>query len=244
MSRCNVLGIALVLAALYIASGPAAQGACLLTCPYASQPYPNYGCSGAGGFLITSWSVQDLGGGAISIHPNPNGIVPNLTGTMDCDGSTFTASSTSPGPCTAVYTLNGILSSSTQWTGTFKVQYLGGAPCAECIDQTFVVSGSCTPSNAPQGTFPVSGWITANPNPAQGSTLLRFYSPGDAALTLEVFDVTGRHLQTLVDQVVLPRGIHEMHWSSAMGVPTASAVHFARLTAGENVEITRFVLLR
>jgi hypothetical protein len=163
---------------------------------------------------------------------------------MNCDGSTFSAGATVPGQCTIVYTLDGVLSSSSQWTGTFKVQYLGGVPCADCINQTFVIAGSCSPSDAAEGAFPVSGWITASPNPAQGSTSLRFYSPGDAALTLEVFDVTGRHLQTLVDHVLLSRGVHEMPWSAAMGAPTASAVHFARLTAGENVEITRFVIVR
>ncbi|HET9886019.1 MAG TPA: T9SS type A sorting domain-containing protein [bacterium] len=239
MSRCRVF-LSLCTAALFIPNVPAANGACLLTCPYASQPYPNYGCA-AGGFLITSWSVQDLGGGAISIHPNPNGIVPNLIGTMDCDAGTFSTTSSSPGGCTIQYSLNGVLTSATQWTGTFKVQYLGGVSCADCLNQTFGVSGSCTPSGV-TGALPVSGWITASPNPAQGSTSLRFYSPGEDVVTLEIFDVTGRHLQTLVDHVVLPPGIHEVPWSATLGA-TASAVHFARLTAGENVEITRFVLV-
>jgi hypothetical protein len=143
-----------------------------------------------------------------------------------------------------VYTLNGVLDSPSQWTGTFKVEYLGGPPCVDCMNQTFSVSGGCSPTEVPKGTSPVSGWITASPNPAHGATSLRFYSTGENATTLEVFDVTGRHLRTLVDQVLLPRGFHETPWSAALEKSTASTVHFARLTAGAHIEITRFVIVR
>lgn len=243
MSR-SVLVRALCTVWLLIGIAPAARADCLLTCPYASQPYPNYGCSAVGGYLITSWSFQDLGGGAISVHPNPNGIVPTLTGTMDCDGSTFQASGSVPGPCSVFYTLSGIIGSPSQWSGTFTVQFFGGPPCQECMNQTIGVQGSCSPTDVPDEMILGSGWIAASPNPSQGSTSLQFYAPGDVELTLEVFDVTGRQLRTLIDGVVLPRGVHETPWSAAMGSSTASAVHFARLTAGAHVEITRFVVVR
>jgi hypothetical protein len=48
----------------------------------------------------------------------------------------------------------------------------------------------------------------------------------------------------MIDQVVLARGFHEATWSAALERSTASTVHFARLTAGAHVEITRFVIVR
>jgi len=234
-----------VLAATSLLSGiaSAARAECLLTCPYASQPYVIYGCS-AGGILITSWSFQDLGGGLISVHPNPNGLVPTLTGTMDCDGATFEASATVTGACTEVYTLTGVINSPSQWVGTFNVQYIGGGNCLDCFDQTFPVQGSCSPSDIPDEMILDSRWITASPNPSHGSTSLQFYSPGDVEISLQVFDVTGRKLSTLIDRVVLPRGMHETPWSQPLSSTTASAVHFARLIAGDHAEITRFVVVR
>jgi len=231
-------------AALGVVIAPTARGDCPLICPFASQPYAIYGCSAGGGILVTSWSFQDLGGGGLSIHPNPTGQIPDLVGTMDCDTSTFQATSSSPGACTIVYTLGGIIDSPSHWTGTFTVQYIGDPPCLECENQTIPVQGSCSPSDVSDEMIPGSAWITASPNPAHGSTSLRFYSPGDAALTLEIFDVTGRHLRTLIDGVVLPRGVHESPWSAALAPSTTSAVHFARLIVGDHAEITRFVIIR
>jgi hypothetical protein len=220
---------------------PRVEATCLAVCPYGSFPYPQYGCAGGGGFLVTSWLVQ-LFEDDITVHPYPIGMIPILTGTVDCDNSTFSATSSGSGDCTALYTLTGSITSPSQWTGTFSVQYKGGPPCLDCIDQIFEVSGSCV-TDAPTPGNAVLGSIVASPNPAQASTTLRFDSTGDAAITLEVFDVTGRLLRTLVDHVVLPRGVHEMPWSAEPGSSTASTVHFARLTAGEHVEIIKFVVL-
>ena len=244
MSR-SALVRALCTVSLLIGIAPAARSECLLVGSYGSFPYPNYGCSAIGGFLITSWFFQDLGEGELSVYPYPNDMVPTLAGTMDCAGLSFEVSASVPGPCTVLYSLSGTIESASQWSGIFTVQYLGGPPCLDCVNQTIPVQGSFTGAiDAPDEMILDSRWIAASPNPSQGSTSIQFYAPGDVELTLEVFDVTGRHLRTLIDGVVMARGIHETPWSAAFGSQAASAVHFARLTAGAHVEITRFVVVR
>ncbi|HEX7069415.1 MAG TPA: T9SS type A sorting domain-containing protein, partial [Rhodothermales bacterium] len=61
-----------------------------------------------------------------------------------------------------------------------------------------------------------------------------------AHVTLSVFDVTGRLVDTLVDGWQ-PDGSRVVDWS-ASALP--SGVYFARLTAGNQVQNIRMVLLR
>ncbi len=80
------------------------------------------------------------------------------------------------------------------------------------------------------------GW----PNPFTGGTLLRFSLPAQAHATLEVFDVAGRRVATLVDGPT-PAGSHSVRWDAAQH---DAGCYFARLRADGSSAITRLVIVR
>lgn len=51
------------------------------------------------------------------------------------------------------------------------------------------------------------------PNPFSGSTMMRFTTPQEAPVRLDVFDVLGRRIETVSDQR-FPRGTHQVRWNS------------------------------
>jgi photosystem II stability/assembly factor-like uncharacterized protein len=78
------------------------------------------------------------------------------------------------------------------------------------------------------------------PNPFNPSTNIRFSLPASGLATLEVFDILGREVRTLVNGELKP-GSHEVTFD-ATGL--ASGVYFYRLQAGGVVQTKRLVLLR
>jgi hypothetical protein len=85
-----------------------------------------------------------------------------------------------------------------------------------------------------------------SPNPGRGAQRLRFGLPRDAAVTLEVFDATGRRVATLLDRAQLPAGYHSAVWQPARDGHgrVASGIYFHRLTAGGETRTMRAVMVR
>jgi galactose oxidase-like protein len=80
----------------------------------------------------------------------------------------------------------------------------------------------------------------ARPQPYQPGGRIVFAVPVEGAVTLRVFDVRGRLVQTLVDGR-MPAGRHEVAWD-ARGL--ATGVYFAELRSGALHEHQRLVLVR
>jgi hypothetical protein len=78
------------------------------------------------------------------------------------------------------------------------------------------------------------------PNPVTAATTIRFTLPVAGPATLEVYDVTGRRVETLIDRV-LAAGPHEIRWDPA---EFGSGVYFCRLRAGERERTRKLVLVR
>jgi hypothetical protein len=83
------------------------------------------------------------------------------------------------------------------------------------------------------------------PNPFNPTTTIRFRLADAARAELTVFDVRGRRIRTLVDEV-LSAGEHAQGWdgTNQRGEPVASGVYFYRLTAGDFRETRRMLLLK
>jgi hypothetical protein len=84
-----------------------------------------------------------------------------------------------------------------------------------------------------------------HPNPFNPITAIRFSLPKSARVQLTVYDLLGRPVVTLVNEV-RPDGIGEVVWDgrSAGGNPVASGVYFYRLRTGKNVLTRKLVLLK
>jgi hypothetical protein len=90
----------------------------------------------------------------------------------------------------------------------------------------------------PELSFDLGG---AFPNPFWSQTTLAYSVPTETEVRLEVFDVLGRRVSTLVDEIQAP-GWYEARFQAEPGL--ASGLYIARLRAGGQSLVSRFTLAR
>jgi hypothetical protein len=84
----------------------------------------------------------------------------------------------------------------------------------------------------------------AYPNPLNASVSIPYVIDRTGPVSLEIFDLQGRLVKTLVDAERWP-GLYTARWDGrANGAETASGMYFARLRAGERIKTTRLLLLK
>jgi hypothetical protein len=98
------------------------------------------------------------------------------------------------------------------------------------------------------GVGDTPGMVTLNqnyPNPFNPSTTIPFYLPQSGATSLIVYDVRGRLVRTLIDDV-LPAGPRNLEWDGRnnQGQRVASGVYLYRLTFGDFVQTKKMTLLK
>ncbi len=83
------------------------------------------------------------------------------------------------------------------------------------------------------------------PNPFNPVTALNFALPQATHVTLEVYNVLGQKVATLVDRDY-PAGRHSVEWNSRQsdGREVASGVYFARIKAGEFTASKKMVVVK
>ena len=101
-------------------------------------------------------------------------------------------------------------------------------------------------TSLPTGTgpaLPAAASLTNYPNPFNPTTTIRYTVPSAQAVTLAIFDVSGRLVRSL-DTGAKTQGAHEKTWDGRDngGRPVASGVYYARL-AGPSTTLTRKVVL-
>jgi hypothetical protein len=98
----------------------------------------------------------------------------------------------------------------------------------------------------PIASLPTSYALLQNhPNPFNPTTRIRFELPVSVAVSLAVYDVSGRVVKRLVD-TTMPAGRHEVAWHGRndAGQAVASGVYFYRIQAGDFIDTKRMVLLK
>jgi len=78
------------------------------------------------------------------------------------------------------------------------------------------------------------------PNPFNPSTAISYQLPASNLVTLKIFDILGREITTLVNEVKTP-GEYSVQWDPQ---GQASGVYFYTLRAGDFVATRKLVLLR
>lgn len=92
-----------------------------------------------------------------------------------------------------------------------------------------------------QNTVPADYIVYQNyPNPFNPSTNIRFALPKESHVKLTIFDVTGREVQTLVNDN-LAAGTHTVEWSAR---DLASGIYLYRIEAGSFVQVNKMILLK
>ncbi|MFB0516914.1 MAG: carboxypeptidase regulatory-like domain-containing protein [Candidatus Neomarinimicrobiota bacterium] len=82
------------------------------------------------------------------------------------------------------------------------------------------------------------------PNPFNPNTTIVYELPEASAVTLKVYDLTGKLIRTLVSEA-MPAGYHTVVWDGkdAKGTSVATGVYFYRIAAGEDFTETRKMVL-
>jgi uncharacterized protein (DUF362 family) len=75
------------------------------------------------------------------------------------------------------------------------------------------------------------------PNPFNPSTMIVFYLPRNEFVTLKVYDITGRKIETLIEGEV-PAGEHRLQWTAG---GLASGIYICRMQAGSFSETIKMV---
>ncbi len=84
------------------------------------------------------------------------------------------------------------------------------------------------------------------PNPFNPYTTIPFYLPRTASVSLRIYDVSGRLVRMLMNDIVKEAGKHTVIWDGTddSGKPMASSVYFCRFEAGSHRETRRAVLIK
>jgi hypothetical protein len=85
----------------------------------------------------------------------------------------------------------------------------------------------------------------SSPNPFRQSTTIRFQLKERQKVSLAVYDVLGRRIETLVNQEMRPGRNLKVEWTGedASGRSVASGVYFVRLQTASGTQDTRKVVL-
>jgi hypothetical protein len=78
------------------------------------------------------------------------------------------------------------------------------------------------------------------PNPFNATTVIRYNLPSESNVSIEIYDILGRKLQTLVDDKQ-PAGYHQAVWNANS---RSSGIYFYRIQAGEHSETRKMLLIR
>ncbi len=93
-----------------------------------------------------------------------------------------------------------------------------------------------------QYQLPASFALNQNyPNPFNPATEISFALPMAGDVTLEIYNVVGQRIATLVDGEQYPAGSHAITWDAA---EFASGMYLYRLQAGEFVETKKMIMLK
>lgn len=84
------------------------------------------------------------------------------------------------------------------------------------------------------------------PNPFNPSTTIRFTLPLDKAVSVRIYDVSGRVVRTLIDHQFMYKGAHEITWNgeTEAGVQAASGTYLYSLQYGNFRQTRTMVLLK
>lgn len=231
------------------------------TCPGSSiagnTVYGNTGGAGGGGIYVSNCSpvisnnisAGNLGGASFgngialsgaTVSPTCNDVFGNQgsawTGITDPTG---TAGNVAVDPlfCDAP-------------AGNFQLQAL--SPCrAENnggCGQIGALLGSCGLSPVPgsDGVLPAAFRVEQNfPNPFNPKTTIRFALPTAARTTVDIYDVAGHHVKSLLD-ADLPAQTHDVVWTGddAQGRPVAAGVYFYEVNGGGHRAVGRMALVK
>ncbi|MEE8418233.1 MAG: T9SS type A sorting domain-containing protein, partial [candidate division Zixibacteria bacterium] len=78
------------------------------------------------------------------------------------------------------------------------------------------------------------------PNPFNAMTVIRYSLPEPSDVIIEIYDILGRKVETLVNEKQ-PVGYHQEIWDATV---RSSGIYFYRIQAGDHSETRKMVLIK
>lgn len=84
------------------------------------------------------------------------------------------------------------------------------------------------------------------PNPFSGMTTIGFTLPEATVVNIDVYDISGKLIDSVVDNTHLSTGYHEVIWGGrrSSGEPAAAGIYFCRLSTPEGVFTRQMLIIR
>ncbi|MFN0151738.1 MAG: hypothetical protein ACKVU1_13640 [bacterium] len=98
----------------------------------------------------------------------------------------------------------------------------------------------------PPSSLPAVSLLGNAPDPFNPTTTIRYELRERAEVAIEIYDIAGRLVRTLVAPTLTAPGRHEIVWNArASGAhEIGSGIYFARLRAGNDIRVDRMTLIR
>jgi C1A family cysteine protease len=134
-------------------------------------------------------------------------------------------------------------------TGTPGERYDSGVERAYSMDDLGQLGFSSDRVPAPAGPgadgLAIARRLTAEPNPGQSVFTIEFGLARADWVQLDVYDVSGRRVASLLDEFAAP-GRHRVHWDSSVQAerPLSPGLYFARLITATGVNTAKIVIMR
>ncbi|MBL7059941.1 MAG: T9SS type A sorting domain-containing protein, partial [Candidatus Marinimicrobia bacterium] len=187
--------------------------------------------------IIVAYS--DIQGGEVGIVTNNNGTVYWEDGNIDL-GPLFTDTENGDytlqenSPCIDTGTAFFVWESDTLVNMT-EEEYNGTAPDMGAFESQYTVG--IDPLSIFPSTFSLN---PAYPNPFNPTTVISYQLSVSSTVTLCVYDITGRLVETLVDGITEP-GTYTVKWDAS---GYSSGVYFVQMVAGKFVETQKVLLMK
>ena len=127
----------------------------------------------------------------------------------------------------------------------FHLWYMDYAGARQLIDYMMLLP---TPvEDQPSVNLPEHFRLGQNyPNPFNAVTRIPFALPRASTVTLEIFDILGRKVRTLLDRRPMRAGSHTITWDGMSGdnAPTASGIYLLRIRTDETSGTRKMILLK
>jgi subtilisin family serine protease len=126
-----------------------------------------------------------------------------------------------------------------------RVDFTAGGAIVVTVENGSGLTSDCDPVlTQVSSTLPVASALHGNyPNPVREGTTIAFDVAEPGRATLEVFDLLGRRVATLVDREVTP-GRYDVEWTRAETRRLAAGTYIYRLRTPDWTEARRLVLVR
>jgi hypothetical protein len=125
---------------------------------------------------------------------------------------------------------------------TISVTATAGSAVVSAAEIITVIKGTYGGSSESPSLLAVSN----HPNPFNPSTTISFVLPKSGQVSVEIYNLLGQNIRTLVANETLAAGQHSIEWdgTDGNGTPAASGMYFYRMSTGNEVVSRKMVLVK